>query len=356
MLVGQAAGVELRVTRAELAPWHPGRCAALRVGDWIVGHAGELHPKVVEALGLPARTCAMELDLDAIPLDDARPAPQVSPYPPVSVDVALVAPAEVPAAELADALLDGGGALLEDLRLFDVYTGEQVGPGQRSLAFSLRFRAPDRTLTSEEANAARDAAVAVARAAARRGAARLTTARRPSSTANRSHRTRSGPCRSTEAGALESLRRIRRRSVAAVRVQRPLTGASRRGGCGWPAASAGPPHRLLTERQGRCDAVIRTGGLPVRGYRGAAVTFCADDRPGGLRTDKRRVDDRNCQPNSRRQSSATAEQDPAGATGPGAAARCGATSRAATRSTRPSGLAGTGCCSGSSGCTSRRCS
>ena len=162
LLVGQAAGVTLRVTKAELTPWHPGRCAALRVGDWVVGHAGELHPKVVEALGLPPRTCAMELDLDAIPIDDARPAPRVSPYPPVSVDVALVAAAEVSVAELADALTDGGGPLLEELRLVDVYTGEQVGEGKRSLAFALRFRAADRTLTSEEANAARDAAVAVA--------------------------------------------------------------------------------------------------------------------------------------------------------------------------------------------------
>ncbi|HVH21140.1 MAG TPA: phenylalanine--tRNA ligase subunit beta, partial [Pseudonocardia sp.] len=120
LLVGQAAGVTLRVTQAELTPWHPGRCAALRVGDWMVGHAGELHPKVVEALGLPPRTCAMELDLDAIPIDDARPAPRVSPYPPVSVDVALVAATEVSVAELADALTDGGGPLLEDLRLFVV--------------------------------------------------------------------------------------------------------------------------------------------------------------------------------------------------------------------------------------------
>jgi len=156
--------VELRVTAAELPPWHPGRCAALRVGDWVVGHAGELHPKVVEALGLPPRTCAMELDLDAIPLPDRRPAPRVSPYPPIGVDVAVVAPIEVSAADLAEALTDGGGPLLEDVRLFDVYTGGQVGPGKRSLAFTLRFRAPDRTLTSEEANAARDAAVAVATA------------------------------------------------------------------------------------------------------------------------------------------------------------------------------------------------
>jgi phenylalanyl-tRNA synthetase beta chain len=161
-LVGQAAGVELRVTAATLPPFHPGRCAALRVGDWVVGHAGELHPKVVEALGLPERTCAMELDLDAVPLSDRKPVPRVSPYPPIAVDVALVADTAVPAADLADALHDGGGDLLEDVRLFDVYTGEQVGAGRRSLAFTLRFRAPDRTLTSEEANEARDAAVALA--------------------------------------------------------------------------------------------------------------------------------------------------------------------------------------------------
>ena len=161
-LVGAVAGVQLRVTKAALAPWHPGRCAALRVGEWVVGHAGELHPKVVEALGLPPRTCAMELDLDAIPLQDRRPAPRVSPYPPVTVDVALVTADDVPAAEVASALTAGGGDLLEDVRLFDVYTGDQVGEGNRSLAFSLRFRAADRTLTNEEANAARDAAIAVA--------------------------------------------------------------------------------------------------------------------------------------------------------------------------------------------------
>jgi phenylalanyl-tRNA synthetase beta chain len=167
--VAAAAGVELRVVAADLAPFHPGRCAQLRVGDWPVGHAGELHPKVVETLGLPPRTCAMELDLDALPLVEDHPAPRVSPYPPVGVDVALVTDAGVPAADLTDALRDGGGDLLEDVRLFDVYTGAQVGEGKRSMAFTLRFRAPDRTLTSEEANTARDAAVAVA--ARRHGAA-----------------------------------------------------------------------------------------------------------------------------------------------------------------------------------------
>ncbi|NKQ58781.1 phenylalanine--tRNA ligase subunit beta [Amycolatopsis sp. K13G38] len=167
-LVGEAAGVRLRVRSADLLPWHPGRCAELLVGDWPVGHAGELHPKVVEALGLPKRTVAMELDLDAVPLPHDRPAPAVSPYPPVLLDVALVVDEKVPAADLAEAIIAGGGDLLEDVNLFDSYTGDQVGAGKRSLAYKLRFRAPDRTLTVEEATKARDAAVA--EAASRYGA------------------------------------------------------------------------------------------------------------------------------------------------------------------------------------------
>jgi phenylalanyl-tRNA synthetase beta chain len=159
--VAAAAGVELTVQASELVPWHPGRCAELRVGDWPVGHAGELHPKVIEALGLPKRTVAMELDLDALPIQRHRPAPVVSPYPPVLLDVALVVDASVPVAEVTEALRSGGGDLLEDLQLFDVYTGEQAGEGKRSLAYALRFRAPDRTLTVEEATAAKEAAVAV---------------------------------------------------------------------------------------------------------------------------------------------------------------------------------------------------
>ncbi|MBK1788556.1 phenylalanine--tRNA ligase subunit beta [Prauserella cavernicola] len=160
--VAEAGGVELRAEAADLLPWHPGRCARLVVGDATVGHAGELHPKVVEALGLPKRTVAMELDLDAVPLRDARPAPSISPFPPVLLDVALVTDDGVASAELADTLRTGAGDLIEDVALFDIYTGEQVGEGKRSLAYKLRFRAPDRTLTVEEATQARDAAVAAA--------------------------------------------------------------------------------------------------------------------------------------------------------------------------------------------------
>ncbi|MDQ2709034.1 MAG: phenylalanine--tRNA ligase subunit beta [Actinomycetota bacterium] len=161
-VVAAAAGVSLEVVAADVPPWHPGRCARLLAGGFPIGHAGELHPKVVDAFGLPPRTCVMELDLDLIPLTERRPAPVVSPFPPVLLDVALVVADEHPAAAVTTALREGAGPLLEDLRLFDVYTGVQVGEGKRSLAFNMRMRAPDRTLTLEEATAARDAAVALA--------------------------------------------------------------------------------------------------------------------------------------------------------------------------------------------------
>jgi phenylalanyl-tRNA synthetase beta chain len=160
--VAAVYGAELTTTAAEYAPWHPGRCAELRVGDTVVGHAGELHPKVLEELGLPKRVCAMELDLDALPLIEPRPAPAVSPYPPVLLDVALVLPDTVPTAEVGAVLETGSGELLEHVALFDIYTGDQIGEGKHSLAYALRFRAPDRTLTVEEATAAKDAAVALA--------------------------------------------------------------------------------------------------------------------------------------------------------------------------------------------------
>ncbi|MGH3326297.1 MAG: phenylalanine--tRNA ligase subunit beta [Streptomycetales bacterium] len=160
-VVARAARVDLQVRGEAYPPWHPGRCAALTVGGRVVGHAGELHPRVVGAFGLPARTCAMELDLDQLAQDaeDLVPAPEISTYPVATQDVALVVADEVPVAAVDEALREGAGDLLESVRLFDVYTGEQAGPGRRSLAFTLRFRAADRTLTVEETTTARDAAV-----------------------------------------------------------------------------------------------------------------------------------------------------------------------------------------------------
>jgi len=161
-IIGRAAGVELTLRAAQYLPWHPGRCAEVLVGDTVVGHAGQLHPAVVERSGLPKGTCAVELNLDAIPITERLPAPSVSPFPAVFQDVALIVDEGVAAQSVVDAVRDGAGALLEDVRLFDVYTGQQIGEGRKSLALALRFRAPDRTLTEDEASAARDAAVQTA--------------------------------------------------------------------------------------------------------------------------------------------------------------------------------------------------
>jgi phenylalanyl-tRNA synthetase beta chain len=178
----EAARVVLRASRVPFEiradqhePWHPGRCAAIFVQndeghEWLAGHAGELHPRVIAAFGLPARTVAMELDMSVIETaaDTLGPvqAPTLSSYPVAVQDVALVVAETVPAADVERALVagaaDAGDVQLEDLRLFDVYTGDQAGEGRKSLAYTLRLRAPDRTLTAEEATAARDAAVAEA--------------------------------------------------------------------------------------------------------------------------------------------------------------------------------------------------
>ncbi len=182
-LVGAASHLVLDVRSAAAAPWHPGRCAALYVraagtvgqaagtdggtaGEWLAGFAGELHPRVLAAYGLPPRSSAFELDFGvlAAAAEAQGPVrgPALSAYPLATQDVALVVADDVPAAEVVAALRAGAGELLEDVRLFDVYTGDQLGEGRKSLAYTLRLRAPDRTLTAAEATAARDAAVAEA--------------------------------------------------------------------------------------------------------------------------------------------------------------------------------------------------
>jgi phenylalanyl-tRNA synthetase beta chain len=171
--VGRQCRVSLAIRADKQAPWHPGRCAAIYAqvpGDdsreWLAGHAGELHPRVIKAFGLPERSCAVELDLSVLfaAAEAAGPVqgPSLSAYPLATQDVALTVDAGVPAAEVEAALVAGAGDLLEDLRLFDVYEGAQVGEARKSLAYALRFRAPDRTLTAAETTEARDAAVAEA--------------------------------------------------------------------------------------------------------------------------------------------------------------------------------------------------
>jgi phenylalanyl-tRNA synthetase beta chain len=159
-------GVEIAVESAAVMPWHPGRCAKVSAtvegGEETLGYAGELHPNVCRAYGLPERSAAVVLDADALIAlaPEVTPGPVFSTMPLAKEDVALLVDDSVTVAAVEAALREGAGELLESVRLFDVYTSEQLGEGKKSLAFALRFRAPDRTLTAEETATARDAAVA----------------------------------------------------------------------------------------------------------------------------------------------------------------------------------------------------
>lgn len=164
-LAGDVLGVDLVVSQGRHQAFHPGRTArlALHTGQ-TVGYAGELHPKLLAASDMPARSVALEINADALfeAAPDVIVARHISTFPVATQDVALVVPADVPAHEVLEALREGAGELLEDVALFDVYAGKGIEDGKKSLAFGLRFRAADRTLTADEASAARESAVALA--------------------------------------------------------------------------------------------------------------------------------------------------------------------------------------------------
>jgi phenylalanyl-tRNA synthetase beta chain len=158
----QLCNLEWSVARSHLAPWHPGRCAELIVNGKAVAHAGELHPRIIAAYGLPERSVAFAVALNALP-DSALVRPTTVGTMPAAVqDVALIVDATVSAADLEAALREGAGDLLESITLFDRY--DKIGDGKISLAFTLVFRASDRTLTGEEVSAMRESATAVASA------------------------------------------------------------------------------------------------------------------------------------------------------------------------------------------------
>ena len=170
--VAASAGVGVVAVAAECAPWHPGRCARIQSKDGrTVGYAGELAPAVCKAWGLPARSVAFEIDMDALTgaeggkaTSSAAP-PEVRPVttaPPAKEDIALVVDSDVTAAEIENVIRKAAGDLLESAVLFDVYTGDQVGEGKKSLAFALRFRS-DHTLTAEETAGVRKRIVKAAR-------------------------------------------------------------------------------------------------------------------------------------------------------------------------------------------------
>jgi phenylalanyl-tRNA synthetase beta chain len=147
---------------------HPGRAASVAAGgERELGWIGELHPLVARAWELPASVAAFELDVDVLAeLTEGAVATyhDVTSFPAVLQDLAVIVPEEVSAAELEGKVRAGGGDLLGSMRVFDLYRGEQVGEGNKSLALRLEFRAPDRTLTDGEV-AERRAAIEEALAA-----------------------------------------------------------------------------------------------------------------------------------------------------------------------------------------------
>jgi phenylalanyl-tRNA synthetase beta chain len=133
-------------------PWHPGRSAVVTIGGEPSGEVGELHPRVARRFDLPGRVAAFELRVTPlVPASGTEPRYRdVSRFPPVHRDVAFVLDASVPAGAVQAALVDTASELLDRAVLFDVFEGQPLPEGKRSLAFSLDFRAPDRTLTDQE--------------------------------------------------------------------------------------------------------------------------------------------------------------------------------------------------------------
>jgi phenylalanyl-tRNA synthetase beta chain len=134
------------------APFHPGRSGAVVAGGQRAGWLGELHPSVGERLDLPGRVAIAELDVPSLGVEPSRIPTfrDVPRFPPVRRDLAFVVPEDVPSADVHSALEAAAGELLDRAVLFDVFAGGGLPEGHRSLAFSLEFRAPDRTLTDDE--------------------------------------------------------------------------------------------------------------------------------------------------------------------------------------------------------------
>lgn len=137
---------------------HPGRAATIKAGELSLGFLGELHPDVLAAFDLPSRACVFELDWDYAGSLNQRqvgyePLPR---FPAVERDLAVVVEENLPAAAVEEVIREAGGDQLKGCTLFDVYRGAPVPAGYKSLAYSLVYQLPDRTLTDAEVNAAQE--------------------------------------------------------------------------------------------------------------------------------------------------------------------------------------------------------
>ncbi|MFN8377764.1 MAG: phenylalanine--tRNA ligase subunit beta [Anaerolineae bacterium] len=143
-------GANVRQTQSP--SFHPGRCAELVRGDKVFGVFGELHPLVAEAFDLSSGVLAADIDLEALLLlaSDLHPVHALPMMPPVLQDIALVVDEDKTHAEVEAVIRKAGGKLLKDVRLFDIYRGDPVPAGKKSMAFSLTYQTDDRTLTDKE--------------------------------------------------------------------------------------------------------------------------------------------------------------------------------------------------------------
>jgi phenylalanyl-tRNA synthetase beta chain len=145
------------------ALFHPGRGALVQVDDWVIGELGELHPVIREKFDLPAQTVLVgEFDLDALfaRLPASYKTAALSRFPGVAQDLALIVDENVPAERVHALIVQTGGALLQRATLFDVYRGDQIAQGKKSLAYALVFQAADRTLSDADATKVREKIVA----------------------------------------------------------------------------------------------------------------------------------------------------------------------------------------------------
>lgn len=152
---------DVRLENHAVSGFHPSRAARVLAGEHPVGVVGELAPEVVEAFGLTAPVVGFELDANALIAAARRDrfVVPVSPFPAATFDLAFVVDDRVAAATVEQTLRDALGELVESVRLFDVFRGEQLGEGRVSLAFAIRLRAVDRTLTDTDVAAARTSAI-----------------------------------------------------------------------------------------------------------------------------------------------------------------------------------------------------
>jgi len=131
---------------------HPGRQATASVGDAVIATFGEVHPDVAGAYDMPIRVYVAEIDLQALfAIERPRVIYKALPrFPAVERDLALLCDAAMPVASIERIIRIAGGKMLESVALFDVYQGAQIEAGKKSVAYSLKFRVPDRTLSDED--------------------------------------------------------------------------------------------------------------------------------------------------------------------------------------------------------------